>query len=394
MPQRYLIRSRSAKDSCSSSSSASSRSQQSEVSGRSSHTQYTSNTSYSYTKPNAKHHEDCVEHEVDNFPTITARQDSVDPRTSTETYASTIAPEKESESSNVPCLLPLARQICYQPDAMACTPKEFGELFPSTKRILIQHDDTSPDGNLNLRADTEVTVSQGRKVKLTLFHLRMYDLADRQFSLRRYQRQSGRELCSSKRKYLRPAVEASSTPKRHPLSMAIRKMSFKTLPHKPRPKSGPEVREDDSEDDLDFLATQADVEATVPTDTIRIEFSNYAQVELSHSSRGDGKLYDFEYWGEKYTWRRNVYQDGSESVFSFEMVNLNTGACIAHITPDRLSPRQVRKEAGQGSWIPPCSMRILEKQISSDLGDVIVATGLIVLTDDCIRRHWHEAHRP
>ncbi|KAK5240216.1 hypothetical protein LTR40_013985, partial [Exophiala xenobiotica] len=215
-----------------------------------------------YTKPNVKHHEDCVEHEVDNFPTVTARQDSVDPRTSTETYASTIAPEKESESSNSPCLLPLARRICYQPDAMACTPKEFGELFPSTKRILIQHDDTSPDGNLNLRADTEVTVSQGRKVKLTLFHLRMYDLADRQFSLRRYQRQSGRELCSSKRKYLRPAVEASSTPKRHPLSMALRKMSFKTIPHKPRPKSGPEVREDDSEDDLDFLATQADVEAT------------------------------------------------------------------------------------------------------------------------------------
>ncbi|KIW20240.1 hypothetical protein PV08_00815 [Exophiala spinifera] len=392
MPRHYLVRSRTTRDSCSSASSASTCSQESDLSGRSSRTQYTSNTSYSYTKPTTKHSETCAEDVVVETTAVVEQNDNVDPRSSTETYASTIASERESDSLKGPCLLPLTRHLCYQPDAIACTPKEFAELFPSTRRILIQHDDTSPDGNLNLRADTEIPLSKGQKAKLTLFHLRMYDLGDRQFSLRRYQRQSGREVCSTKRKYLKPVAEPSTTFKRHPLTTALRKMSFRA--QKPRPRPSPEVDEEGSDDDFELFAAQADIEATVPTDTIRIEFSNYAQVELDRSGRGDGKLYDFEYWGERYTWRKNVYQDGMESVFSFELVNLNTGACIAHITPDRLSSRQIRKEAAQGSWVPPCSMRILEKQISSDLGDVLIATGLMALTDDCIRKHWHEAHRP
>ncbi|KAL6244252.1 hypothetical protein RBB50_008494 [Rhinocladiella similis] len=392
MPRHYLVGSRTTKGSCTSSSSASTCSQDSHLSGRSSRTQYTSNTSYSYTKPTTKHGETCEEHEVVDATSVFGQEDNVDPRSSTETYASTIASERESDSFKGPCLLPLTRHICYQPDAVACTPKDFADLFPSTRRILIQHDDTSPDGNLNLRADTEVALSKGQKTKLTLFHLRMYDLGDRQFSLRRYQRQSGREVCSTKRKYLKPVAEPSPTSKRHPFTTAFRKMSFRA----PKPRSRPshEVEEDGPDDDFELFAAQADVEATVPTDTIRIEFSNYAQVELNRSGRGDGKLYDFEYWGEQYTWRQNVYQDGTESVFSFEMVNLNTGACIAHITPDRLSSKQARKEAAQGGWVPPCSMRILEKEVSGDLGDVLIATGLMVLTDDCIRKRWHEVHRP
>jgi hypothetical protein len=38
-------------------------------------------------------------------------------------------------------------------------------------------------------------------------------------------------------------------------------------------------------------------------------------------------------------------------------------------------------------------MRVTEKGVSGDLGDVIIATGLMALTDDCIRGHWREAHR-
>jgi hypothetical protein len=286
------------------------------------------------------------------------------------------------------------RHICYEPDALATSPAEFGELFPSTRRILIQHDDTTHDGNLNLRLDTELTVSRGHKVKLTLFHLRMYDLAERQFSLRRYQRQSGREVCNSKRKYLKPVAKASSSPStRRSLTATLTKMNLKTLKSKPRPNTAQELGEDEeSDDDLNFLATQAEVEATIPTDSVKIEFSNYAQVQLDGAKRGEHK-YDFEYWGERYSWRRNVYRDESELVFSFELVKLSSGACIAHITPDKLSLRQARQEAAQGSWVPPCSMRLTEKDISNDLGDVIVATGVMALVDDCIKRHWHEPHR-
>ncbi|KIW66769.1 hypothetical protein PV04_06064 [Phialophora macrospora] len=391
---RYTLTRAWSKGSATSASSTSDRSStKSSRSIQSSHTQYTNLTSYSDTKAIVKHCERYEEREiVDDSDDSSSEQE--DPRASTATYASTVASEPESDTSKAPSLRPLMRHICYEPDALATSPAEFGELFPSTRRILIQHDDTTHDGNLNLRLDTELTVSRGHKVKLTLFHLRMYDLAERQFSLRRYQRQSGREVCNSKRKYLKPVAKSSSSPSaRRSLTSTLTKMNLKTLKSKPRPTTAQELGEDEeSDDDLNFLATQAEVKATIPTDSVKIEFSNYAQVQLDRAKRGESK-YDFEYWGERYSWRRNVYRDESELVFSFELVKLASGACIAHITPDKLSLRQARQEAAQGSWVPPCSMRLTEKDISNDLGDVIVATGVIALVDDCIKRHWHEPHR-
>ncbi|EHY60000.1 hypothetical protein HRR83_006361 [Exophiala dermatitidis] len=362
-------------------------------SSRSSHSQHTDITSYSDVEPHVKQYHEYEADEVVVEPCDYNDEQHDDPRASCVTYASTIA--SEEEPSKPPSLCPLPRQICYEPDAVGTTPSEFAELFPSSRRLLIQHDDTTLDGNLNLRVDTEMILSKGRKLKLTLFHLRMNNLGERQFSLRRYHRQSGREVCSSKRKYLKPSARPSSQRGKN-LGGALNIVSLKTLAAKRKPTRAHheyEQEQEESDDDLDLFTAQAGVKATIPTDTIRIEFSNYAQVELQRSRRGDGKLYDFEYWGEKYTWRRNVFQDESELVFTFELVNRTTGVCLAHITPDRLSPRQSKLEAAQGGWVPPCSMRIAEKNISSDLGDVIVATGLIALTDDCIRQYWHETHR-
>jgi hypothetical protein len=374
------------KGSSTSSSSTSTRSHSS------SHTQDTNITSYSYdnTKPTTKQYVTCEAYEVAEEPLSYEEDYLVDPRASSETYASTIADEEKPDSQR--SLNPLMRSICYQPDAISTTPAEFAELFPSTRRLLIQHDDTSPDGNLNLRLDTELTISRGHRVKLTLFHLRMYDLVERQFSLRRYQRQSGREVCSSKRKYLKPISKPSLSSKKGSIVNALTKMNLKAFSTKPRPKPSYEPDDTDSEDDVD-LFDQADVEASIPTETMRLEFSNYAQVELQRTRRGDGKVYDFEYWGQQYTWRKVIYQDEKESIFSFELVNLASGNCLAHITPDKLSRQQSRHEASQGTWVPPCSMRVTEKGVSGDLGDVIIATGLMALTDDCIRGHWREAHR-
>jgi hypothetical protein len=392
MPRYPHTPARSKGSSTSESSTLARSSTKSSRSVQSSHTQHTNITSYSDTKPVVKHYERYEECEVDeDSGDLQGQYD--DPRSSTETYASTVAFEDEDEPSKGSSLRPLMRHICYEPDALATSPAEFGELFPSNRRILIQHDDTTPDGNLNLRLDTELTVSKGHKVKLTLFHLRIYDLAERRFSLRRYQRQSGREVCSSKRKYVKPTAEPpSSPPRRRSITSTLTKMNLKGLKSKPRPKMALESDDEDSGDDMAFLAAQANVKATIPTDAVRLEFSNYAQVELGRGKRGEHK-YDFEYWGERYSWRRSVYRDDSELVFSFELVNLASGACIAHITPDKLSLRQGKQEAAQGGWVPPCSMRLMEKNISNDLGDVIVATGLLALVDDCIKRHWHEPHR-
>ncbi|KAI1618163.1 hypothetical protein EDD36DRAFT_23736 [Exophiala viscosa] len=394
MPRPYLSRAWS-KGSAVSTSSISARSHSSDLSGHSGRTQYTNATSYSYTKPIVKHYDTDRTEYHDDEPSQGEHEQGIDPRASSDTYASTTVSEKETpQTSN---LWPLLRQTCYQPDALGCTPSEFAELFPSTRRILIQHDDTTPDGNLNLRADTEMTVRKGHKVKLTLFHFRMYDLAERHFSLRRYQRQSGREVCSSKRKYVKPSakpIRPAAPPRKSSFGVSFPKINFrKALTAKSASQKPQEDKGDDVDEISEVCGPRPDVEATVPTDNIRIEFSNYAQVELNRDPRNDKSVYDFEYWGETYSWRRRVYKDGSETVFSLEMFHSTTGACLAHITPDKLSEKQRRKEAVHGGWIPSCSMRIMEEDISSDLGDVLIATGLISLTDDCIRRHWQEAHR-
>ncbi|KAM0796081.1 hypothetical protein BDR22DRAFT_567082 [Usnea florida] len=72
--------------------------------------------------------------------------------------------------------------------------------------FFIRHDSTTIDGNMNLRVDTKARELDGGKIDLQLFHLRMYDVKRREFSLRRYSRDSGREVCISSRKYTKPSV--------------------------------------------------------------------------------------------------------------------------------------------------------------------------------------------
>jgi len=128
-----------------------------------------------------------------------AAHDELDPHASVETYASTIAstedliPQPEYE-------VPPERAEIFSPNSIPTKPSEFAELFHAGRRIHIEHDDSTPDGNMNLCLDTEISIS-GQRWKMTLFHLRMRDLRDRQFSLRRHCRDSGREVCKSSRKF-------------------------------------------------------------------------------------------------------------------------------------------------------------------------------------------------
>ena len=348
---------------------------------RASHQTYQSDlTSYSQ-RPVTKQHTTATSHKQTLSPKINSFYDGGfgQSTSSVVTYASTQASDED------PSLLllddfPRRRRQCFDPDAVPTTPADFAELFPTSQRIMIQHDDSSSDGNMNLRVDMDVRTKSGRKTKMTLFHLKMKDLAERQFSLRRYCRNSGREVASSKRQYVKSLSNGAGQP---PTTLAFKR------PITQRQDSGYQS-EDDDEDELEkslqaFTLTDG-IKATIPTSGIRLEFSNYAQVIVEPQINGDKKQYDFEYWGEYYSWRRRALRDRDELVTSYELMNLQSLSKVASIVPDALSVEEAEFETTQGAWIPASSMRLLQKDVSHDLGDVIIATGLIALTDDCIPR--------
>jgi hypothetical protein len=316
-----------------------------------------------------------------------------DGRTSTETYASTVASE-EDLLDQPEYELPDQRYRVFETDARPTSAPEFARLFPTCDRLLIQHDDSTSDGNMNLRVDTEC-LARGQKVKMTLFHLRMKNLHERQFSLRRYCRESGREVCNSKKKYVKPTPK--SQPQKKP-SLTRGWMSYtgsKSSGNRRSRDSGYESDEDrELEEELRNFTLNSEVKATIPTNIIRLEYSNYAQVELHKRRRGNTRSMDFEYWGDQYTWQRQQQTDeeDGEIIYFYELMCNRTGDCVAYIMPDKLDAVQSRLEASQGGWVPPCTMRLTKEDISDDLGDVIVATGLITLVDDCIKRRWHSSH--
>lgn len=112
---------------------------------------------------------------------------AVHPRESTETYAST---ESSTDGGSEYVAFPIEElegpEHQSNSKLQASTPRNFGEYFPSQKRLLIKHDDTTYDGDMNLRIEVETTQGlRSSKVIVQLFHLRMHD-ENREFSLRRY----------------------------------------------------------------------------------------------------------------------------------------------------------------------------------------------------------------
>jgi hypothetical protein len=64
---------------------------------------------------------------------------------------------------------------------------------------------------------------------------------------------------------------------------------------------------------------------------------------------------------------------------------------VAHIVPETRAPGQVMADEAAGGWVPPCYMWISDRSVLealTDVADVIVATGLVALVDDCIRDRW------
>lgn len=303
--------------------------------------------------------------------------DLVNPRTSIATYASTV-PSFDDLLQEPQYDVPEYRhELLSSDEAIPSSPPQFAELFPSTRQLLIRHDDSTSDGNMNLRIDTEVMTTDGRAQSITLFHLRMHDLKDRQFSLRRYCRDSGREVCHTKRKYIQ-----AKTNKRPGLQRSISNALANF-----RPKSESQTftmsafnqhdnldqAEDDEDEELDLNLVpipRGETQELLPTNTTRLEFSNYAQVEVKRRGNKLNRRHEFEYWGSRYQWKRESRRDGDRKVVSHHLINATTGKSLAHIVPMPLTRAEATDEESKGGWISPCSFWISDQRVTAGLTDV------------------------
>ncbi|KAF2704280.1 hypothetical protein K504DRAFT_390710 [Pleomassaria siparia CBS 279.74] len=369
----------------------------------------TAHTDYSNYRPPLSHNEGTVERiEVAGQSYFASRND-IDPspshtaRASVDTYADTDEEDLTDDFDHIPEYhVPKYHHEPLPTHAVPTTPRDFADLFPTSKRISIRHDDSTIDGNMNLRVDTQVEEWHHKKQDYTLFHLRMHDLRTREFSLRRYCRESGREVCHSLRKYQKPPSEKRPILQRASTALA-------SLKHKPDPRPATAAGLKRSDSGYESLRSDGPVEdendsrpksagyvkgcALMPTNTIKLEFSNYAHIDVKRRGAKSHKKYAFEHWGHSYSWKRVVHKDNDQESVSYYLIRIDDEKePLAHICPVKLSHDQAQDEAARGGWVPPCYMRITDDSIlnsTTDISDVVVATGLMALVDDCIKRKFH-----
>jgi hypothetical protein len=339
----------------------------------------TATTAYSEDTPLkrpsiSRQHETChgrIERPLVRF--FPEREPLASPKTSVETYASTV-PSEEALSDGLG-EFELPEYTAEQYDSVVpSTPSDFSELFPSDRRLTIRHDDTTLDGNMNLRIDTEVRAN-GRRCDMTLFHLRMHDLKERQFSLRRYCRDSGREVCHSVLKTQKPVAEKRPGFQRS-LSNVLSSMLPKSDTKVPTMSS---LKPNDSGygsmhsvefDDGPLPVVDERKNQQQMTHTMKLEFSNYAQLDVTRVGTKSGKRYEFDYWGVNYAWKRVVQRQQDSVVTRFHLVKAGSEQVLAHIVPVALSRSEARQEEAKGGWIAPCSMWIDDNSIIESQKDV------------------------
>ena len=352
------------------------------------HSYETAPTEYSDRRPSLPHSETCyarMEGRRDYFSNKDDRSKfSQQARSSVDTYASTSEEDLADDLDDMPEYdVPQYYHEALPTDAIPTTPRDFADLFPTTKRISIRHDDATIDGNMNLRVDTQVEGRHHKKQNYTLYHLRMQDLRTRNFSLRRYCRESGREVCHSIRKYQKPPQERRPVLQR--ASTAIASLVHKsdsrpsTAAGLKRSDSGYEsvrgyVEEDDEDEEEESSSKNTGYfkgRALLPTNTLKLEFSNYAHLEIKRRGAKSNKKYAFEYWGHDYSWKRIVKKESDHESVSYYLVRGdNDKEPLAHICPVRLTQAEMREEAARGGWVPPCYLRITDEKILNADSDI------------------------
>jgi hypothetical protein len=295
---------------------------------------------------------------------------SLYPRSSVDTYSSrdSVGQAHEAEvdeawAANEVPLLPVYRQgLAADTSVRPTNPEGFAALFPSMNRLSIRHDDLTPDGNMNLRVDT--VVNGRRRKTFQLFHLRMHDLNKRDFSLRRYCRESGREVCHSKRKYEevgapgRPVLERSmSTVMQMGRPKPLTRTGTNTSMSSTRSRPGTSYSSAEADDELvnralgqSMTLDRCAKPRKIATNSMKLEFSNYAQVDVQRCGSGSAKRYDFEWWGHKYSWKRSV--DKLTGAISFHLMRDGSNKRpVAHIVPESRTPSQIIDDEDAGGWV-------------------------------------------
>jgi hypothetical protein len=132
------------------------------------------------------------------------------------------------------------------------------------------------------------------------------------------------------------------------------------------------VEEDDEEDDSRPKSVgYAKGRALIPTNTIKLEFSNYAHLDVKRRGAKSYKRYAFEHWGHDYSWKRIVKKEHDCETVSYYLVrDDNDKEPLAHICPVRLTPEEAHEEQARGGWVPPCYMRITDEQILRSDSDI------------------------
>jgi len=305
-------------------------------------------------------------------------------RASVDTYADTSEEDLADDFDHPDYHVPEYHHVPLPVDAIPTTPRDFADLFPTAKRISIRHDDSTIDGNMNLRVDTQVEERHHKKQDYTLFHLRMHDLRTREFSLRRYCRESGREVCHSLRKYEKPPTEKRPILQRASTALASLKLMPESRPATSaglkRSDSGYEsirsfmdmdMEDDDDDESRPKSAGYVKGRALLPTNTIKLEFSNYAHIDVKRRGAKSGKRYSFEHWGHSYSWKRVVTKQRDQESVAYYLVRAdNEKEPLAHICPVKLTSEQAEEEAARGGWVPPSYMRMTDDSILNANTDI------------------------
>ena len=304
----------------------------------------------------------------------------LEPKTSVDTYGSTNSSVEDRGDDLPPFEVPEVSDYpseTLSSSILTSSPEEFAKYFPSTQTLSIRHDDSTMDGNMNLRIDTEARTLDGRTIDLQLFHLRMHDLKRREFSLRRYSRDSGREICHSSRKYTKPSVI------RRPGLQRSMSSAFTSLRSKSESKTATamslnrhdsgygSLHGDDAEEDVTSQSLGPSNSIPIPTNTTQLEFSNYAHLEIKRRGASASKGYEMEYWGTRYAWKRAMVRSGHCEEVSYHLVDTKTSASLAHIVQVSLSESKRREETAKGGWVPPCQMTLEHSLLerSTDLAE-------------------------
>lgn len=103
---------------------------------------------------------------------------------------------------------------------------------------------------------------------------------------------------------------------------------------------------------------------------VRLEFSNYAHVDVKPRGTKASKKYEFEFWGTKYAWKRVARSDDDITDSSYNLINMRTGKPVAYIVPEALTTAEADEEKDKGGWVPPCSMWISDEKVLSSVTDV------------------------